>query len=323
MTRRLRWADSPAHRKQARMPMMDIAVTGASGLIGSALVPALRSGGHTVRTLVRRQPRDSSEISWDPASGTLDPAALAGVDAIVHLAGAGVGDHRWTNSYKRQILDSRVAGTTLLAGALADLDPRPRVLLSASGIGWYGNTGDHTVDESTPGGTGFLAEVSAAWEASTAAAANAGVRVCHLRTGVVLSPHGGALARQLPLFRFGLGGRLGSGRQWLSWISLDDEIAAISFLLTAETVRGPVNLTSPGPVTNAAFTRTLGTALHRPAFLAIPGVVLRIVLGGLADEGALVSQRVMPGVLTDAGYVFSHADLDSALTAMISETDGR
>ncbi len=299
---------------------MDVVVSGASGLIGSALVPALRAGGHTVRTLVRRPVRDDSEIRWDPLRGTLDPAALAEVDAVVHLAGAGVGDHRWTDRYKRRILDSRVAGTTLVAAAVAAAHPRPRVLLSASAIGWYGDTGDRSVDESEPRGTGFLAEVTVAWEASTAAAENAGVRVCHLRSGVVLSPHGGALARQLPLFRLGLGGRLGSGRQWLSWITLADETAAIIFLLTADGLRGPVNLTSPAPVTNTAFTRALGAALRRRAILPVPAVALRIALGGFADGGVLVSQRVLPRRLTEAGFTFSHADIDTALGAVTAGT---
>ncbi|WP_322762912.1 TIGR01777 family oxidoreductase [Frankia sp. Cr2] len=300
---------------------MNIAVTGATGLIGSALVPALRRGGHTVRLLVRRPPRDNFEISWNPARGTLDPAALTGLDAVVHLAGAGVGDHRWTDSYKRQILASRVAGTTLLADALAGLDGPPRVLLSASAVGWYGDTDGRAVDESALPGTGFLAEVTAAWEAATATAEHAGMRVCHLRSGVVLAARGGALAKQLPLFRLGAGGRLGSGRQWLSWLTLADEIAAISFLLTAEAVHGPVNLTSPEPVTNAAFTRALGSALRRPAILPVPAVALRVVLGEFADEGVLVSQRVIPRVLIEAGFAFSHPGIGAALDAIITDAD--
>ncbi|WP_239347252.1 TIGR01777 family oxidoreductase [Frankia sp. CiP3] len=301
---------------------MNIAVTGTTGLIGSALVPALRGGGHTVRALVRRPPRNSLEIYWDPGQGILDPTALTTVDAVVHLAGAGVGDHRWTSGYKNKILNSRVAGTTLLAAALADLDERPRVLLSASAVGWYGDTGEREVDESARPGTGFLAEVTAAWEASTAVAEHAGVRVCHLRSGVVLSTRGGALARQLPLFRLALGGRLGSGRQWLSWITLADEIAAIRFLLTADAVHGPVNLTSPEPVTNAAFTRALGAALRRPAIMPVPAVALRVALGDFADEGVLVSQRVRPRVLTEAGFTFSHPAIDAALAAAITRADG-
>ncbi len=301
---------------------MNIAVTGATGLIGSALVPALRRDGHTVRVLVRRPPRDNFEISWDPGAGMLDPAALTGLDAVVHLAGVGVGDHRWTDSYKRQILDSRVAGTTLLADALAGLDGPPRVLLSASAVGWYGDTDDRVVDESAPPGTGFLAEVTAAWEAATAAAEQAGVRVCHLRSGVVLAARGGALARQLPLFRLGVAGRLGSGRQWLSWLTLADEIAAIGFLLTADAVHGPVNLTSPEPVTNAAFTRALSSTLRRPAILPVPAVALRVVLGDFADEGVLVSQRVIPQVLTEAGFAFSQPDIHTALHAVIANADG-
>jgi uncharacterized protein (TIGR01777 family) len=297
---------------------MNIAVTGASGLIGAALVPALRGSGHTVRVLVRQPPRDSSEISWDPGRGRLDPAALTGLDAVIHLAGAGIGNHRWTEGYRQQILDSRVTGTTLLADTLAAVRPRPRVLLSASAVGWYGDTGDREADESAPVGTGFLAGVTAAWEASTTAAEQAGIRVCHLRSGVVLSARGGALATQLRLFRFGLGGRLGSGRQWLSWISLTDEIAAIRFLLAAEAVHGPVNLTSPEPVTNAAFTRALSSALHRPAVLPLPAVVLRAALGGFADEGVLVSQRITPRVLTTAGFAFSHPSIDTVMDTVVT-----
>ncbi|AEH10526.1 domain of unknown function DUF1731 [Candidatus Protofrankia datiscae] len=299
---------------------MDVVVSGASGLIGSALVPALRADGHTVRTLVRRPVRDGSEIRWDPARGTLEPAALAGADAVVHLAGAGVGDHRWTARYRRRIRDSRVSGTTLLATAVAATHPRPRVLLSASATGWYGDTGDRPVDESEPRGSGFLAEVVADWEAATAAAEEAGVRVCHLRSGVVLSARGGALARQLPLFRRGLGGRLGSGRQWLSWITLADETAAIIFLLAADGLRGPVNLTSPAPVTNIAFAQALGAAVGRRAILPVPAAALRIALGGFADGGVLVSQRVLPHRLLDAGFTFSHPDIDTALRAAATST---
>ncbi len=298
--------------------LMKVAVTGASGFIGSALVPALRAGGHTVVTLVRRQPRSESEVRWDPAAGELDEAALTGVEAAVNLAGAGVGARRWTEAYKQTIRDSRLLSTTLLSQTLARLDPRPRVLLSASGSGYYGDTGDEIVDESAPGGQGFLARLSRDWEASTAAAEAAGIRVNHLRTGVVLSGRGGALARQLPLFRSGLGGRLGSGHQWWSWISLDDEVGAIMFLLGADDVHGPVNLVSPQPVTNAAFTVALASALRRPALLPVPTFALKIILGELAPE-ILISQRVLPGVLSGAGYRFHHPNLSSALTAAASK----
>lgn len=297
---------------------MKIVVSGASGLIGSALVPLLRDGGHDVLTLVRGQPRDATEIRWDPAAGQLDAARLAGVEAAVHLAGAGVGERRWTPSYRRTILDSRVQGTDLLSRTLARQEPRPAVLLSASAVGWYGDTGDREVDESAPRGAGFLADVVGQWEAATRPAVEAGIRVCLLRTGLVLSTRGGALAKQLPLFKAGLGGRLGSGRQYQSWISLPDEVAAIRFLLGTDDVRGPVNLVGPAPVTNAEFTKTLATALRRPAFWVVPAPALRLVLGGFADESVLAGQRVRSRVLDEAGFSFAHQDLAHALHAVLT-----
>jgi uncharacterized protein (TIGR01777 family) len=310
---------------------MRIVVTGASGLLGSALVPALRADGHAVVTLVRREPRGPDEARWDPDGGQLDASVLAGVDAVVHLAGAGIGDHRWTESYRQKILDSRVHGTRLLADTLAARQRagstgdtageagRPVVLLSASGTGWYGVSADQPVDETAPAGTGFLADVVRAWEAATAPAADAGVRVCLLRSGVVLAGRGGVLARQLPLFRLGVGGRLGSGRQWVSWISLDDWVAATRFLLAPGlAVAGPVNLVAPGAVTGAEFAHTLGAVLRRPAILPVPRLALRAVVGGLADEAALASQRVVPRVLTDAGYQFRHPELAGALLAVLN-----
>jgi uncharacterized protein (TIGR01777 family) len=295
---------------------MKIAVTGASGLIGSALVPSLRRGGHEVVRLVRRESSAPDEVMWDPGAHRLDPAALADVDAVVHLAGAGVGDRRWTSAYRRTVLRSRVDGTTTLARALAEADPRPRVLLSGSAIGWYGDTADRVVDESTPSGEGFLAEVCRRWEAATAPAEEAGVRVTHLRTGVVLAADGGALAQQLPLFRLGLGGRLGSGRQWVSWISLPDQVWAMEFLLTAG-VAGPVNLVAPEPVTNAEFTRALGRALHRPTLLRVPGLPLRLALGEFADEAVLAGQRVAPRALAEADFTPLHPSLPEALDAVL------
>lgn len=293
-----------------------IALTGASGLIGSGLAARLRAAGHQVLTLVRRAPRSPSEVGWDPAAGTLDATALAGVQAVVHLAGAGIGDKRWTPAYRQLVLDSRVSGTRLLAGALAGLDAPPRVLLSGSAVGFYGDTGDQPVDESSPAGTGFLAQVCQQWEAATAPAEQAGIRVCHLRTGIVLSAAGGALAKQLPLFRAGLGGRLGSGRQYLSWVALDDELAAIEFLLTAR-VTGPVNLTAPNPVPQQDFARLLGRAVHRPAPWPIPAAALRLALGEFATEGVLAGQRVLPAALTSAGYRFALPDLAGALQAAL------
>ncbi|GAC1322835.1 MAG: TIGR01777 family oxidoreductase [Mycobacteriales bacterium] len=297
---------------------MKIAVTGASGLIGSALLPALRSDGHQVLALVRRTPRGPDEARWDPAAGTVDAAALAGSDAVIHLAGIGVADGRWTEDYKRQILASRADGTTTISRAIAALDPRPRVLLSASAIGWYGDTADRAVDESAPSGAGFLAEVVRQWEQATAPAESAGIRCVHMRTGVVLSKGGGALAKALPVFKAGLGGRLGSGQQYVSWISLADEVAAIRFLLTADDVVGPVNLTGPKPVTNADYTDVLGRVLRRPTLTVVPAFALRLGLGPFADEGVLTGQRVLPRVLERAGFAFTHPDVDSALRAELA-----
>jgi len=295
---------------------MKVIVTGASGLLGSALVPVLRQAGHEVVTLVRRSPTSPHEARWDPAAGTLDVDALAGADAAVHLAGAGIGDKRWSTEYRQLIRESRVTGTTLLARTLADLQPRPRVLLSASGVGYYGDTGENAVDETGPPGTGFLPEVCAEWEAATTPAAEAGIRVCRMRSGIVLSRSGGALRRQLLPYRLGLGGPLGSGRQWMSWIEVTDEIAAMVFLLTAANVTGPVNLTAPAPVRQRDFAKSLGRALSRPAVLPAPRLGLRLLLGGITDD-LLGSQRVIPRRLLDAGFTFRSPDLPAALAAAL------
>ncbi|MCW2568301.1 MAG: hypothetical protein JWN54_2398 [Mycobacterium sp.] len=292
---------------------MRIAITGASGLIGSALVPALRQDSHSVLRLVRREPRGDDELRWDPARHELDPHALDDVDAVVHLSGAGIGDKRWTEAYKRELVDSRIDSTTTIATALAAAAPRQRVLLSSSGVNWYGDTGDTPVDETVPPGTGFLAALVQAWEGATRPAEDAGLRVVHLRTAPVLAPSGGLLAPLRTLFAAGLGGRLGSGRQYMPWISLTDWVDAARFLLTADDIRGPVNLVAPDQVTNAEFTRALARTLHRPAVLPVPAFALRIALGDLADEGALISLRVVPRVLTDHGFTFHHRDVDEAL----------
>ena len=293
---------------------MKIAVTGASGLIGTPLVRTLRESGHDVVRLVRSARGAADERLWDGAS--LDPAAVADRDAVVHLAGAGVADHRWTDAYKATVLDSRVHGTTAVAQAMAQADG-PRVLLSASAVGWYGDTGDRLTDETGPSGQGFLAEVCRQWEASTAAAEQAGVRVAHLRTGIVLSGAGGALKKQALVAKLGAGAPLGSGRQWSSWISLQDEVAAIAHLLTAD-VSGPVNLVGPAPVTNREFTRTLNRVVHRPTFpVPVPAAVLRAVLGPFADEGVLIGQRLAPAVLERSGFSFAHPDLETALRASL------
>lgn len=296
---------------------MKIAVTGASGLIGEPLVTALRADGHDVVRLVRAQGAEvQGQRSWDPAHRWLAPEAIADRDAVIHLAGAGVADHRWTSSYKRVILRSRVDGTTAVAEAMAAANG-PAVLLSASAIGWYGDTGDRLTDETGPSGKGLLAEVCRQWEASTAAAEQAGLRVAHLRTGVVLSGRGGALKKQALAARAFAGAPLGSGKQWWSWISLQDEIAAIRHLLVAD-VSGPVNLVGPAPVTNREFTKTLNHVVHRPTVpVAVPGFLLRAVLGEFADEGVLIGQRLAPTVLERSGFVFAHRDLEAALRASL------
>ncbi|MEU4835710.1 TIGR01777 family oxidoreductase [Streptosporangium sp. NPDC023615] len=300
---------------------MTIIMTGSSGLLGTALVKALRDDGARVVRLVRRVPRGDEEAFWNPPKGVLDPAVLEGADAVIHLAGAGIGDSRWSDEYKREVVRSRVEGTRTLATALAGLTgpARPATLLSSSAIGFYGDTGDRAVDETAPAGEGFLArEVVVPWEAETAPAEEAGVRVAHLRTGLVLTPEGGMLARILPVFRAALGAPLGSGRQYWSWISLDDWVLAVRYLLAHPEISGPVNLTAPEPVTNAEFTKVLGAALHRPTMpLAVPGFALRALLGEFAEEGVLTGQRVLPRRLLDAGYTFRHKRLDEALAAVL------
>jgi uncharacterized protein (TIGR01777 family) len=291
---------------------MRVAVTGASGLIGSALVPHLRSVGHDVVRLVRRPAAAPDEITWDPKAGTVDLDRLAGTDAVVHLAGAGVGDHRWTDAYKREILDSRVDSTHTIVRAITALDPKPRVLVSASAIGWYGDTGDRTVDETTPAGSGFLADVVRAWEAAAAPAEAAGIRVVHPRTGLVVAKEGGAWARMFPLFKFGLGGKLGSGRQYWSWISLRDELCALQFLLEQDHISGPVNLTGPAPATNAEVTAAMGRVMGRPTILPAPAFALKAVLGEFSSE-VLGSIRAVPTVLEQAQFRFQDPTVESAI----------
>ncbi len=304
-------------RREVQTPFVDVAVTGSSGLIGRALVQRLEDLGHRVRRVVRSGGGAPAEVRWDPMVGMIDSAALAGVDAVVHLAGEGIGDHRWTETQKRRIKGSRVTGTTVLAEALARLDPRPSVLLTASGISVYGDRGDDLVTEATEPGSGFLPEVVQAWEAATHAAADAGIRTASFRNGIVLAAEGGALAKQLPLFRFGLGGRLGPGTQWLPWISLDDEVSAIVHLLTVD-VTGPVNLCAPEPVTNATFTEVLGRVLGRPTLLRVPRFGPRLLLGRqLADELLFWSVRAVPERLQASGYRFAHPELEGALRALL------
>jgi len=295
---------------------MKVAVTGASGLIGSALVPALRARGHEVIRLVRRAPSASDEVRWDPAAGTVDLAGLQGIDAVVHLAGAGVGDKRWTESYKREILQSRVRGTDTIARAMAALEPRPSVLVCGSAIGFYGDTGQEAVDETAPGGSGFLADVVRQWESAAAPATEAGIRTVFARTGLVVARGGGAFAKLVPIFKLGGGGRVGSGRQFWSFISLHDEVAALAYLLTHD-LSGPVNLTAPSPVTNAEVTAAMGALLHRPTLLPVPAFAIRAVLGEFAED-VLGSQRVLPAVLSGTDFTFEHPTIDTALRAELT-----
>jgi uncharacterized protein (TIGR01777 family) len=293
------------------LPPQRIAVTGASGLIGSALVGYLKSQGHTVQRLVRRAAVSREEITWDPIAGTVDMDALAGVDAVIHLAGAGVSDKRWTKKYKSEILNSRLLGTTTIAKAVAIV--KPQVFISASAIGWYGESGNRAVIESDRVGDDFLAAVCREWESAADLAGD--VRTVKLRTGLVLDPTGGALGKMLPLFRFGLGGKLSNGKQWWSWITLHDQIRAIAFLLENK-ISGPVNLTSPNPVTNSEFTAGLARAMHRPALFPVPAIALKIVLGGFSSE-VLGSKKVMPQALTEAGFTFDYPHISSALEELV------
>lgn len=290
---------------------MRVIVTGASGLIGSALVQRLQAGGHEVVRLVRRPPGGPGEVRWDPATGEVDTGALGAVEAAVHLAGAGVGDHRWTDAYKRTIHDSRVLGTRTLVRALRDLRPAPQVLVSGSAVGFYGSRGEQELTEDSPPGHGFLAGVVRDWEAEATAASDAGIRVVLARTGLVLSRQGGALGRLLPLLRLGLGGPLGNGRQWWPWITLDDEVSALEFLLTAP-LSGPVNLSAPEPARNRDLTAALGRQLHRPTLLPAPAAALRLAVGEFAED-VLASQRVLPRRLLRAGFGFAQPTVPDAV----------
>jgi uncharacterized protein len=294
-----------------------ILVSGSSGLIGSALVRVARSEGDAVLRLVRREKRADDEVSWDPSSGRAPaPAEIEGLDAVVHLAGAGVGDRRWTVAYKEQISASRVGSTALLAMAIAALERKPRVFLSASGVGYYGAAGDAEVDENSPAGKDFLAGLCQQWEAAAQPAVSAGVRTVWLRSGIVLSTKGGALGRVLPLFRAGVGGRLGSGKQYVSWIARPDHLAAMRFLIDAANISGAVNVTAPNPVTNTVYTKAIAAAVRRPALLVAPSLALKVALGGFA-ETILTGQRVLPNRLQAAGFEFGYPEVEVALRALI------
>jgi uncharacterized protein len=298
---------------------MRIAVTGSRGLIGSLLVPFLRSQGHEVLPIVRAN-ASPGEVLWDPKQGTIEHEKLLGIDAAVHLAGAGVGDRRWSPGYKQLILSSRVDGTTTLSQALAQQAVPPSVMVSASAVGYYGTRGDEILSEDAVGGTGFLADVCAQWESATTAAAAAGIRVVTLRLGVVLSSAGGALKKQLPPFRLGLGARLGRGTQQLSWITRRDATSAISFLLDDSGLAGPFNVTAPAPVSNARFTKELGRALRRPARLVVPEKLIRLGLGDeMATEFLLASQRAVPERLLAAGFSFADPALPAGLVTALQD----
>ncbi|OBG81645.1 TIGR01777 family protein [Mycobacterium sp. E802] len=296
-----------------------IAIAGSSGLIGSALVAALRAADHRVLRIVRRAPSNGDELFWNPDTGEFDADAIRGVHAVVNLCGIGVGDKRWSGAFKQSLRDSRIGPTEVLAGAVADAGVP--VLVNASAVGYYGDTRGRVTDETAPEGQGFLARLCADWEAATAGAVAAGARVVLLRTGLVMSPSGGMVSRLKPLFSLGLGARLGNGRQYVPWISLEDEVRAVLFAISNESLSGPVNLTGPAPVTNAEFTAALGRAVNRPAPAIVPGFALRALVGEIADEGLLVGQRAIPAALERAGFTFHHNTVGEALTYATAPKD--
>ncbi len=297
---------------------MDVAITGSNGLIGRALARSLEEDGHHVVPVVRGAPREGA-VRWDPVAGTIDASGLEGLDAVVHLAGESIGSGPWTQAQRRRIHDSRSRGTALLARALAGLTAPPGVLVSGSAVGYYGDRGDEVLTEDAAPGDDFLAEVCVDWEAASAPAAQAGIRVANIRSGVVLDPKGGALAKQLPLFKLGLGGKAGSGEQWLSWIGMPDQVAAIRHVIDTSSIAGPVNLVAPAPVTNAEFTRQLGRAVHRPTLLPVPRFVRHAPagIGALLDSLLFTSARAEPTVLEASGFSFAHPTLPEALAAIL------
>lgn len=296
---------------------MRLLISGATGFIGAALVPHLVSAGHEVWRLVRRVPERPNDIRWDPARGSLDPASLEGFDGVVHLSGEGIADERWTPARKQRLWSSRIESTRLLSETLARLDRRPRVLVSMSAVGYYGDRGDEELTEASAEGRGFLTRLARAWEQAAEPAQRGGIRVVHPRMGIVLGAHGGALAKMLTPFQLGIGGPIGNGRAWWSWIALEDVSAGIDFVLQSDRVAGPVNFTAPNPVRNSDFARVLGAALGRPSFMPVPAFVLRALFGEMANEAMMSSARVMPAALLAAGYTFRHAQLESALAAAV------
>jgi uncharacterized protein (TIGR01777 family) len=295
---------------------MKVLISGATGLIGSALIPELESGGHQI-TRLTRSPRSGNDVGWNPDAGEIDASRLEGHDAVVHLAGESIGEGRWTQEKKRRILQSRTKGTRLLADTIVNLPEPPNVMVSASAVGYYGDRGNELLREESGPGSDFLAEVCKAWEAAADPAREAGARVVHPRNGVVLSTKGGALARILPIFKLGGGGRIGSGRQWWSWVAIDDVVGAILHALTHDSVEGPVNLGSPNPLTNAGFTRVLGKILNRPTIFPLPASAARLMLGEVADALLLASQRMEPARLKESGYEFRYPELEGALRHLI------
>lgn len=310
--------DLAAHAKYRKVGIMQIAVTGASGLVGSSLVPLFTTGGHEVLKLVRNQAGEG-ELRWDPAR-QFDASGLDGIDAVVHLAGESIASARWSDKVKRKISNSRVEGTRLLCEGLAEMKSPPKTLVCASAIGFYGNRGDEKLSEDSEPGEGFLAEVAREWEAATQPAADAGIRVVNLRFGVIVSPKGGALAKMLLLFMLGGGGRVGSGKQYWSWISIDDAVGAVHHALMTDSLAGPVNVVSPHPVTNAEFTKTLGSVLKRPTIVPVPAFAARLSLGEMAEALLLASTRVVPTELIRTGYDFRQPTLEEALRHVLGRT---
>ncbi|HOB49166.1 MAG TPA: TIGR01777 family oxidoreductase [Mycobacterium sp.] len=307
-------------RKPRATEPRTIAIAGSSGLIGTALVAALRASGHRVIRIVRRAAANSDELEWHPDNDDFDPEDLSGVDAVVNLCGVGVGDRRWSGAFKQSLRDSRIDPTEVISAVVAEAEIP--ILINASAVGFYGDTGERVIDETAPAGDGFLAALCADWEAATRPAQQVGTRVVLARTGLVLSPRGGLLSRLRPLFALGLGARLADGRQYMPWISLEDEVRALEFALNTPALSGPVNFTGPTPVTNAEFTSALGRTLHRPAPWMVPGFVLRTLVGEFAEEGLLGGQRAVPAALERAGFSFHHTTIAEALAYSTATSTG-